>query len=169
MGIIESIKKAASWFDNRHAERTELEYLRTVYMQKNDNIRTRQWYRVCNENGDIVGFSFCCACGTEYQLLNINLWMGRTHECPQCHTVFDVLKDAGINPEKTNVSKWAEKFAALPMRPRLATARKSPYVDTWANQSEETVQWAGDKSAETFAGLNGLEYSDPLAFSKHGH
>ncbi len=167
MGILDAIKKVTEGFANRRAERTELEYLRTVYQQKSDNIRPRQWYRVSNENGDVVGFSFCCACGTEYQLLNVNLWLGHAHKCPQCETPFDLLKDAGIKQD-TPHSKFTEKFATFPIRPRLLTAQKSPYVDTWGAQPNETVAWAGDKRAETFAGLDGLEFSDPVAFGKHG-
>jgi hypothetical protein len=147
MGIIEGIKTFAAHLLNPKlaAQQTELEYLRTVYQQSNNSIQPRQWYRISNEHGDIVGFSFCCACGTEYQLLNTNDWLGRSHECPQCHTAFDVLKDSGINPEKLTVSKWAEKFAALPLRPRLSTIRQSPVIDTWESGNDGTVVWEGSK------------------------
>jgi hypothetical protein len=164
MGILDVIRKVTASFANQRAERTELEYLRTVYQNKTDNIRPRQWYRVANENGDVVGFSFACACGTEYQLLNVNLWLGHAHKCPQCTTPFDLLKDAGIKAD-TPHSKFTEKFATFPIRPRLLTAKKTPYVDTWAQSSDDNVKWDGP---ENYAGLGGLEYSDPLAFSKHG-
>jgi hypothetical protein len=143
MGIIDSIKRATSWLGTRRAERTELEYLRTVYQQANSSIRPRQWYRISNENGDVVGFSFCCACGTEYQLLNVFDWLGRAHACPQCQTPFDVLKDSGINPEKLGPSRWWEKLSALPLRPRMATARESRFKDTWNDGSDSEVQWVG--------------------------
>ena len=145
MGILDRVKTAVAdaLAPQRAGESKELAYLREIYNSKDTNIRRNQFYRLLNQNGDHVGFSFSCVCGAEYQMLNMTDWIGRQHTCPTCKTPFDLLKAVGITQE-TPAAHWAQYFAKLPARPRLSGKRTSPYIDTW-NDNADTVQWAGSK------------------------
>ena len=129
---------------DRSAEKTELVYLRELYADQNGGPpRRNQFYQIISQSGNVVGYSWVCACGTEYQMLSVNDWLGKDHVCPTCKTDFDLFRAAGITAEDGDQQK-REKLAKLPVRPRNADIKKSPFHDTW-NDGDETVQWAGSK------------------------
>ncbi len=127
----QSIIRALDPQHNR--KETELSYLRQVYNNA-PGIKRNQWYRIATEVGNLVGFSFSCACGQEYQLLSINDWL-RDYHCPQCKTEFDLLKTVGITSE-ISPTRWPEFFAKLPVRPRLAGIKQPRVIDTWSSSDE---------------------------------
>lgn len=135
---------------DRSAEKTELAYLRELYAPGNGGPpRRNQWYQIISSGGgNVVGYSFACACGTEYQMLSVDDWFGKAHVCPTCKTEFDLFRAAGIAAEDGDQQK-REKLAKLPVRPRNADIKRSPFVDTWQQDSDETVQWAGSKPVST--------------------
>ena len=142
-GLLDKVKTAVveALAPQRAGESKELAYLREIYTNREGNIRRNQWYRLLNQNGDHVGFSFSCACGTEYQLLHLSDWMGRQHTCAACKTAFDLLKAAGITQE-TPAAQWPQHFAKLPARPRVSGKRTPPFADTWSDSAGD-VEWAG--------------------------
>ena len=147
MGLLDKVRVTISEALNpqRAGESKELAYLRQIYGSQNGGVQRNQWYRILGPSGDHVGFEFCCACGTSYQLLHINDWLGRQHQCPTCKTQFDLLKACGISNDVTP-AQWPAAFAKLPVRPRLAGARPRPNaVSTWDDSEKEVVQWAGGK------------------------
>ena len=71
-----------------------------------------------------------CGCGMAYQLLSVQDWCGRQHNCTNCRRPIDLFKTLGITQD-TPHSQYAEKFAALPIRPRLSGKPEQRFVDTW--------------------------------------
>lgn len=139
MGLLDRIKTTiTSALAAPANESRELAYLREIYKQQGGTQRNA-WYRILNQSGDNVGFEFCCACGTSYQLLHVADWL-RQNTCPTCKTQFDLLKACGITGE-TPSAAWPQHFAKLPARPRLSGSKpRSPFVDTW-NDSAGDVQY----------------------------
>ncbi len=142
--LFETLKKAAvAVFDpKRHEETGELEYLRQVYLQQNDNIRPRQWYRIVSESGNCVGFSYVCSCHAEHQLISAFEWM-RDYHCQVCKDKFDLLKFVGITKD-VPPAKWEQFFSKLPIRPRLTGLQRPRAIDTWENVSGDTAYERGD-------------------------
>lgn len=142
MGVFDRVKNAIgeALLPQRAAENKELAYLRQIYENRDGGIRRNQWYRLLNQNGDHVGFSFSCACGQEYQMLDVSDWQGRQHVCRQCKTEFDLFKTVGITTD-TPAAQWAQHYAKLPARPRLTGKRSTPFIDTWDNSDKEVVQY----------------------------
>lgn len=141
--IIEAIRPGT------RQELNEGEVLRQMYSAENaNNIRQNQWYRLHNQNGDCVGFSFVCTCMGEYQLLSAFEWM-RDYKCQRCGSKFDLLRFVGIKAANGEFTKkpeeWEKFLAKLPIRPRLAGKQQPRFVDTWGAETAETVQWAGTK------------------------
>jgi hypothetical protein len=147
-GLLDRVKTAVAeaLAPQRAGESKELAYLREIYYNKDTNIRRNQFYRLLNQNGNHVGFSFSCVCGAEYQMLDVTDWLGRQNVCPTCKTQFDLMKAVGLAHE-TPAAQWPQYFAKLPARPRVSGKRTSPYIDTW-NDNGETVQWSGGKPSE---------------------
>jgi hypothetical protein len=145
MGLFDKVRTAVveALAPERVGETKELQYLREIYGSQNGGIRANQWYRLLNQNGDNVGFSYSCNCGGEYQLLHVADWLGKNHICTRCQTPFDLLKACGITSD-TPAAQWQQYFAKLPARPRLAGKRTPNVIDTWADVSGD-VQWAGSK------------------------
>jgi hypothetical protein len=144
MGLLDRIKTTITGALAAPAnESRELSYLRQIYQQQG-GVQRNSFYRILNQSGDNVGFSFVCNCGTEYQLLHVADWL-RQNTCPTCKTQFDLLKACGITTE-TPTAQWPQFFAKLPARPRLSGSKpRSPYIDTWGNDNADTVQWGGSK------------------------
>jgi len=129
----------------------EHETLRQLYESSNAQaILPNTWYRLHNPKGDCVGFSYVCNCKTEYQLLSAFEWM-RDYKCRACGAKLDLLKHVGIKNAdgeiKPRPEDWERMFAKLTIRPRLAGKAHPRVFDTWANDSSETVTWAGTQPA----------------------
>jgi hypothetical protein len=136
----------ALFFPKSQEESQELRYLREIYQNKNTNLQLNQWYRLLTETGNLVGFSYNCLCSTYYELLSINDWT-HEHRCPGCKHDFDLFKTLGITKEVAP-AKWPEHFATLPPRPRLSgQGRRPPYINTWQDNGEDEVVWAGTPPA----------------------
>lgn len=121
--------------------------LKQMYQNSNAGaIQPNTWYRLHNQTGSCVGFSYSCNCRQEYQMLSAFEWL-RDYACQQCGCKFDLLKHVGIKNEKDEFKikpeEWESFLAKLPVRPRLAGVPEKPRaVDTWS-ASDETVEWVG--------------------------
>lgn len=131
------ITKVTNFINEAQADGLELEMLRK---QAALNSPINQWYRLFNEAGCHVGFSWICSCGIEYQLLSIEQWQARDHNCPTCKRPFSLFKALGITQE-TPHSKLADKYASLPVRSRT-TGKKAPrFLDTWDSSKAGEVEY----------------------------
>lgn len=127
--------------DPQWAQSMEQDYKRQVYGHPpaNTELLKNQMYRLMNENANLVGFGWQCGCSSFYQILDINLWLGKEHKCPACGQKFDVLKAAGIKSD-TPVSAWCEMLAKLPIRPRVSTfAQQRGPIDTWQTNTTDQI------------------------------
>ena len=121
----------------------ERDALKQMYQNSNaQNILPGQWYRLYSPSGSCVGFSYCCPCMREWQLLSAFEWH-RDYTCPQCKSKFDLLKHVGIKNAdgdfKVKPEEWEQLLSKLPVRPRLAGGPpRTPFIDTWDN-SDSTV------------------------------
>jgi hypothetical protein len=136
----------------------ERESLRQLYDATSAGaVLPNTWYRLHNQNGGCVGFSYSCNCRMEYQLLSAFEWM-RDYKCSQCGAKFDLLKYAGIkNADGEFVRKpeeWEALLAKLPIRPRLAGRQEQRVFDTWSESKSDAVAWGGNDRAETLAHIN---------------
>jgi len=127
----------------------EREVLRQMYSAENaGRIQPNSWYRLHNENGDCVGFSYVCNCNVERQMLSAFEWM-RDYACPQCKAKFDLLRFVGIKAASGEFTKkpeeWEKLLATLPIRPRLAGKPQPRAIDTWSASGDGEVIWAGSK------------------------
>ena len=122
MGILDRVKTAVAdaLAPQRAGESKELAYLREIYYNKDTNIRRNQFYRLLNQNGNHVGFSFSCVCGAEYQMLDVTDWLGRQNVCPTCKTQFDLMKAVGLTQERLLHSGRS----ILPSCPRRSEERR---------------------------------------------
>jgi hypothetical protein len=159
---------AAAFDPNYHGVRAENEYLRLAHTaQDNRASLPGTWGRITGSDGRTVGVSKICRCGTCYDLDGMFEFM-RLYACKACGHEINFCRDNGIDLTKMKAEDIDAKIAALPARPRVTQKQSVPFVDTWAQSSDDTVKWDGQSREETYSGLGGLEYSDPLAFSKHG-
>jgi hypothetical protein len=120
--------------------------LKQMYEASNAQaILPNSWYRLHNEAGACVGFSYVCNCKTEHQLFSAFEWM-RPYACPACAAKFDLLKHVGIKNVDGDFTKkpeeWEALLAKLPVRPRLAGKQQQSFVDTWSNDNGDVV-WDG--------------------------
>ncbi len=143
MGIFDKVKEAVSVLTGaRQSVSQQQAYLNEIWFNKQTGMMPNQWYRLLNDNGDLTGFGFSCACGMFYQLLNIGDWMGRTHTC-QCKHSFSLYKTLGITSDVDHATVQ-EYFSKLPARPRLSRVKRTPqFIDSGAGAGE--VHWAGLK------------------------
>ncbi len=105
MSLLDGLKTAiVNVLDpSRHSEKGELEYLRSVYHAPNGNIRRNQWCRLLSEAGNLVGFEWSCGCGMSFQLLSVDDWMGKTHNCTGCKTMVrsvEILRHHARDPTR---------------------------------------------------------------------
>jgi hypothetical protein len=121
------------------SEKTELQYLRQLYDGNGGNVRPNTWYRILNQGGQHVGFSYSCACGMEYQLLQPFEWF-RPYTCSQCKNPFELLRAAGV-PQNCPPHKFEEHLRKLPVRPRLGGKQQPSAIDTWASGDDGTVTY----------------------------
>jgi hypothetical protein len=127
----------------------EREVLRQMYSAENaGRIQPNAWYRLHNQNGDCVGFSFVCNCNVERQMLSAFEWM-RDYSCPQCGAKFDLLRSVGIKAANGEFTKkpeeWEKLLATLPIRPRMQGKPTPKAVDTWESSGSGEVEWTGSK------------------------
>jgi hypothetical protein len=121
----------------------ERDALKQLYDSSNaKNILPNSWYRLYNQAGSCVGFSFVCNCGVERQLISAYEWH-RDYVCPQCKVKLDLLRFVGIKNAdgeiKARPEEWETLLSKLPVRPRLAGGPpRTPFIDTWDN-SDSTV------------------------------
>jgi hypothetical protein len=163
MGIIESLKQTVvNVLDpNRRAQSQELSYLQEIYYNREGNLRPRQWYRLSNERGETVGFSFVCSEGQEYRFLDV-FEAFRDHVCPNCKDKFELLKFVGINPAEIPVTQWKSICTAkLPARPGAVTGKQAPaaaQIGDWGGnlpgESADAVGWDDQGS-----GIAGKEHA----------
>jgi hypothetical protein len=123
----------------------ERQALRQLYEANNDGaVLPNSWYRLHNQSGNCVGFSFSCNCRLEYQLLSAFEWM-RDYKCGQCSAKFDLLKHVGIKNADGEFTRkpeeWEALLAKLPVRPRLAGAPQQRVFDTWATGKGDEVAY----------------------------
>ena len=148
MSLLDGLKKAVIEVlrPGTRQQLGEANVLKQMYENSNAQaILPNTWYRLHNEAGACVGFSYVCNCRTEHQLYSAFEWM-RDYQCPACGARFDLLKHAGIkNVDGDYVKKpeeWESLLAKLPVRPRLAGKQPSPFVDTWAGDDGGVI-WEG--------------------------
>jgi len=125
---------------------TELRYLRELH-EKQTGTAPRTWYRVVNPAGNLVGFCYVCACGTSYELLSVEQWMGKTNVCG-CGHKFNLIESLGI-PADVKVSDYPKFFARLALTPRLTQPKQAPSgmpVGDWGD-SADSAGWSGTKQA----------------------
>lgn len=121
--------------------------LRQMYEAGNAGaVLPNTWYRLHNQVGSCVGFSYSCNCRMEYQLVSAFEWM-RDYKCNLCGAKFDLLKHAGIKNEAGEFvrkpEEWEHLLSKLPVRPRLAGKATPSFVDTWADDGAVEVNWGG--------------------------
>jgi hypothetical protein len=157
--IFEKAKKVveAVLHPNRQAESNELAYLRAMYEKQTGGGKLNQWYRLASESGDLVGFCFCCPCGTEYEILSFNHWM-QSWDCATCKTVIDLYKAVGITSD-TPIADHKALLMKLPLRPRLqGRPSQPPFIRTgdWGDgdPTEGATGWDGARDAEARADIN---------------
>lgn len=132
---------------NRLAEKNELQRRRATEEQAGEGSRFKQWYRLVRD-GQIVGFSYVCSCGVERKLVH-PLEYFRRYGCKHCGDVFELLKFAGV-PNGCDPARYEFYLSRLPMRTvRSGPAKqRSPYVNTWDNGDDGTVEWEGSTPRE---------------------
>jgi hypothetical protein len=128
MGILDRVKTAVAeaLAPARAGESKELAYLREIYYNKDTNIRRNQFYRLLNQNGNHVGFSFSCVCGAEYQMLDVTDWLGRQNVCPTCKTQFDLMKTVGLTQETPAGQVYSRTIRKVKCHPDKGTTRGGP-------------------------------------------
>lgn len=132
---------------NHDAEQNELAQRRAADPRALGGIRNRQWYRLVN-NGAHNGFMYVCACGRQIKLLQPFEWF-REYGCKQCGDDFRLLKDAGV-PKGTDPQRFERYLSVLPIYQLggQQAQQRSPYVNTWDDGGDGTVEWEGSEPRE---------------------
>ncbi len=158
MGIIKEAKKAV--LSALHTQPNPDEaFIASQFRAREGNygIEPKNWYRIQNENGDCIGFMFCCACKVSYSIHSAFEWL-KEFTCPTCQHKFSLLAYVGLSG-RNMIDELVPELAKLPVRPKQ-TAKAAPtqrVIDTWGGAQDpfkNDTGWDGDRAAEGRADIN---------------
>ena len=120
------------------SERIELEFFRANADRTQQ--RPNSWQRLLSPDNALVGFSYRCACGSAYTILDARKWL--TGIRCRCGHVANVLDACNI-PKSALRETWPSYFVDLPIaETRIGPKPRSPFMNTWPDDGGE-VEWTG--------------------------